>query len=292
MPFSTHTPGAYQGPIIDSHIHLFDPRRPQGVPWPAPDSPIYRPMLAESFFETAATHGVTGAVVIEASPWRDDNTWLLRQAQADLRILGVVGCLLPGPDFSDDLEHYLQNPLFLGLRYGNLWDCDLGRDLANPQLLQGMRRLAEANRCLDSANPTPDLIAALLRLSDAMPGLRLVLDHLPQAQQETGAYWHDLAELAQRETVFMKLSEVPRTFAGEPSFELSRYRERLDRLWELFGANRTLFGSDWPNSEHLGSYAQTLELTRAYLASKPLAEQERCFFSNSQLAYRWQPRPL
>ena len=32
-------------PIIDTHIHLFDPTRPQGVPWPPPSSTIYKPAL-------------------------------------------------------------------------------------------------------------------------------------------------------------------------------------------------------------------------------------------------------
>lgn len=55
--------------IIDTHIHFYDPRRPQGVPFPKPDDRlIYRPMLPAHIREVAEPAGVRGAVLIEASP--------------------------------------------------------------------------------------------------------------------------------------------------------------------------------------------------------------------------------
>jgi hypothetical protein len=67
-------------PIIDTHIHLFDPTRPRGVPWPNKDDAIlYRPALPERYRKIAEPFGITGAIEVEASPWLEDNqgSWIL-----------------------------------------------------------------------------------------------------------------------------------------------------------------------------------------------------------------------
>ena len=56
--------------IIDTHTHFYDPTRPQGVPWPSKtDAALYRPVYPEEFKAIARPLGVTGTVVVEASPW-------------------------------------------------------------------------------------------------------------------------------------------------------------------------------------------------------------------------------
>src|SRR4051794_24172689 len=65
-------------PIIDSHIHLFDPTRPGGVPWPEKtDTALYRPALPDRYQRMASPFGVVGAIAVEASPLTSDNDWLL-----------------------------------------------------------------------------------------------------------------------------------------------------------------------------------------------------------------------
>ena len=89
-------------PIIDTHIHLFDTRRPDGVPWPdKKDTILYKPALPERFSKIAAPLGVAGAIVIEASPRLEDNQWVLNVAAKNTVIVGTVGNLEPGkPDFA------------------------------------------------------------------------------------------------------------------------------------------------------------------------------------------------
>ena len=56
-------------PVIDTHIHLFDPTRPGGVPWPEKtDTAIYKTTLPDRYVSIAGPLGVVGAIVIEASP--------------------------------------------------------------------------------------------------------------------------------------------------------------------------------------------------------------------------------
>src|SRR5271166_3012301 len=93
-------------PIIDTHIHLFDPRRPQGVPWPGKDDKIlYRPALPDRFRRVTKGLGVVGAIEIECSPWLEDNQWVLDVAAQDTMIVGTIGNLEPGaPKFRAQLE--------------------------------------------------------------------------------------------------------------------------------------------------------------------------------------------
>ena len=169
-------------PVIDTHIHLFDTTRPQGVPWPDKKQEIlFRPALPDRYRQLAVPFGVKGAIVVEASPWLEDNQWVLDLAATDPIIVGTVGNLDPGhPDFGRQLERFHRNPLYKGIRYGNLWERMLGRELGKQEFIAGLKLLAKANLTLDTANPNPELIAAIVRVSDLVPDLRIVIDHLPQ----------------------------------------------------------------------------------------------------------------
>ena len=61
-------------------------------------------------------------------------------------------------------------------------------------------------------------------------------------------------------------------------------------LWNIFGEDRVLFGSDWPNSDHLASYTATFNLAQRFAASKGKAAEENFFWRNSIAAYGWRPR--
>jgi predicted TIM-barrel fold metal-dependent hydrolase len=274
-------------PIVDTHIHLFDPRRPQGVPWPdRSDNALYRPALPGRYRMLAEPFGITAAIEVECSPWLEDNQWVLNIAARDRIMVGMVGNLEPGkPDFRKTLERFRRNPLFLGIRYGNLWGRNLGAQLGNPEFIAGLKLLAEAGLVLDTANPTPQLIADVLRLTDRVPVLRVVLDHLAQIEPPPR-----LRELAQRPQVYVKGSAVLRRVNGRVPTDMGFYRARLDTLYELFGPDRLVYGSDWPNSDHVGTYAQVFRVVSEYFEAKPLEVRRKFFYENSQAAYRWRER--
>lgn len=284
-------------PVVDTHIHFFDPGRPQGIPWPYPaDTTLYRPALPGRYAKLAAPLGVVGAIAVEASPWYDDNQWVLDVAKDDPIIVGTVGNLDPGePDFLRQLESIHRNPLFLGIRYGNLWSRDLGADLSKPGFLDNLRAMAEAGLVLDSANPNVALLDALVRLTDRVPNLRIVADHLPQMpppveEADRTSYFANLSELSKRPQVYAKISEVFRNSSGRVPLDLSFYREHLDRLWDAFGPDRVLFGSDWPNSDQWTGYSQVLRLVNEYFSNKGRDNAEKFFWRNSIGAYRWRGR--
>lgn len=283
------TADRYTGPIIDSHIHLFDASRPEGIPWPEPDHPLHGSALPDSYWQLAEPHRISAAIVVEASPWRLDNHWLLATLRHSPRLLGFIGNLSPfDAQFDQDLSQLEAEPRFLGLRYGNLWDRDLLDDQTRPGFIDAMQRLAASGRTLDSANPDPRLVKGLLRLSDAVPTLRIVVDHLPNAAVPEGQladFQRDVRDLAQRPNVFAKLAEIPQLNAGALVTDPAFYRDRLAYLWDAFGDHRCFFGSDWPNSNSLTDFNSTLQLVRQCVADKPLEVQENFFLRNVGNAY-------
>jgi len=280
--------GAVSIPIIDTHIHLFDTARPQGVPWPdRNDAVLYKPALPGRYRKVTQGLGVVGAIEIECSPWLEDNQWVLDVAAKDSIIVGTIGDLEPGhTEFRAQLERFARNPLFRGIRYGNLWGRDLGAELAKPEFIAGLQALAEGGLVLDTANPTAALMADVARLTDHVPNLRVILDHLPQLDPSTA----NLRELGKRPRVYVKVSGVLRRVSGRVPLDTSFYRSRLDEIWDIFGPDRLIYGSDWPNSDSLGTYPQVLKIVEEYFHAKGTAAAERYFWKNSIAAYGWMKR--
>jgi len=280
-------------PVIDSHIHLFDVSRPQGVPWPSKDSSIYQSSLPDGYRKLAAPHGIVGAIAVECSPWPADNEWVLSVAANESIIVGTIGNLEPGTsDFGKRLEQLHRNPLFRGIRYGNLWGRDLGNEISKPAFVTDLKLLADAGLVLDTANPAPALMRAVLRVTDQVPNLGIVLDHLPGLTLPDDAAARkacdtDLRLLARRPNVFAKISGIVQRTGGRVPLDVNFYRDRLDHIWEIFGPDRLLYGSDWPNSKRLASYADVFKLAQDFLSSKDSNAVEKIYWKNSLKAYRW-----
>ena len=284
-------------PIVDTHIHLFDIARPEGVPWPEKtNSVLYKSALPARYRKIAVPLGITGAIEVECSTWLEDNQWVLDTAAKDTIIVGSVGNLEPGkPDFRKHLDRFHKNPMFRGIRYGNLWGRNLGTELSKPAFVSDLKALADAGLVLDTANPNPALVAEVVRCTDLVPNLRVVIDHLPQLNPPTEAaalktYQATLREIGKRPQVYVKISEVLRRVDGKVPSDLNFYRGRLDELFGVFGENRVLYGSDWPNSDNWAEYPQVLSIVREYFNAKGSAIAEKYFWKNSVAAYHWVKR--
>jgi predicted TIM-barrel fold metal-dependent hydrolase len=280
-------------PIIDTHIHLFDPTRPQGAPYSGPRIPGVAPVPAypDRYRKLATPLGAVGAVKVEASPWVEDNLWVLEVAQRDTIVVGVIGNLEPDkPEFKEYFDRYRKHPLFRGIRYGNLWGRDIAKQADNPAFIDGLKLVADADLVLDTANPRMVLLDSMLKISDKVPNLRIVLDHLPNfepAVEERPAYQSALREFAKRPQIYVKLSAILQRVDDKVSTDVSSYRDKLDLLVGTFGEDRILFGSDWPNSDGVAPVDQVFGIAKAYFASKPRTVAEKYFWKNSVAAYKW-----
>jgi L-fuconolactonase len=283
-------------PILDAHIHLFDPTRAGGVPWPLPDDPIYKPSLPGRYEVLAQPLGIVGAIAIEASPLRTDNDWLLRVVQKSNFMVGMIGDLPPTVgDFGSELDRLHRHPLFLGIRHGNLWNRNLSEDLKGPKVWQNLRHLAACNLVFETANPDLALLKAVMDVSERLPHLRIVVDHIPHMNQpieDKGRrdFARYIGALGAAPNVSIKLSEIPELRGGTLIRDVGFYREHLDMMWNIFGEDRCIFGSDWPNSDHVASLPPTVSLVKEYLSEKSLAARRKFFMDNSRSVYRWEHR--
>lgn len=287
-------------PVIDTHIHLFDKTRPEGAPYP-PDVPGGGEprqgmiSLPNRYKAIVTPLGVVGAIVVEASPRLEDNQWILDQAANAPIIVGCVGRLDPAdPAFGTNLARFRRNKLFLGIRQGRL---ELGLD--KPDYIANLALLASADCSLDVDIPRhggsdPEVV---VRVVDKVPSLRIVMDHLPDLpypaffpdSASRKSYVARLRELGKRPQVYIKLSEVVHKSGEKVSTDLDMYKDWLDELWSIFGEDRVMFGSDWPQSETLefNSYPNVVRVARSYIQTKGPEAMEKVFWKNSVKQYRW-----
>jgi L-fuconolactonase len=271
---ATALPGAdaLPGQVIDVATHFYDTSRPQGVPWPSPKEPIlYKPSLPDRYLAAVQPHKVDGVVVIEASPWLEDNLWLLMLADRTPLIKGVVGNIAPGhPDFRAALERFSKHPLWRGIRISG---ANVGKYLADAQAMGDLKFLMGKNCSLDILVGAP-VYEQIARLSVALPDLRMIVGHLPLDDSD------GLRALASRREIYGKVSGVVRKGGGHAGYAL------LDELWDVFGSERVLYASNWPACDMTALYPEVFQVVLDYMADKPTALRERYFWRNAKAAYR------
>ena len=273
-------------PAIDTHTHFYDPTRAGGVPWPPKTDPVlYRPRLPADFRALASPLGVVGTVIVEASELVEDNQWILDLAKHDESIVGFVGHLVPGtPEFAGNLRRFAANPLFRGLRFR----ANYLNKIADPAVAADLKRVADLDLSIDVVGGVPSL-APTLALSRLLPSLRIVIDHVPFKDWDgnAAAIRPALSELARQPNVFAKISDVVRRVNNQIIDDPAHYRPGLDALFELFGPDRVVYGSNWPVSDRVAPYATIHRMVADYFASKGPAVMEKYFWRNSHAAYRW-----
>ncbi len=283
-----------QVPIVDTHTHFYDPTRPQGVPWPGKtDKRLYRPVLPDEYKRLSEPFGVIGTVVVEASPWVEDNQWLLDLAAKEPFIVGVVGRLDPASDdFEKNLRRFARSPLYRGIRISH---DDLRTGLKG-NLAERCKLLVELDLTLD-VNGGPDLPADVALLAAKLPKLRIVINHAANLRidgKEPPAKWLEgMAAAAKFPSVVCKVSALVEQTGKKPApREVEYYTPVLDSLWKFFGEDRLLFGSNWPVSDGGAPYEAVVGIVRDYFSAKGERVVTKFFHGNSRTVYGLQSREI
>jgi L-fucono-1,5-lactonase len=282
-------------PIIDAHIHLFDGTRPLGAGYMGSSAyrAISKTSLPSMYSPLARPAGIVGAIVVESSPLIDDNLWYLEQCRDNPIMVGVSGNLDPDrPDFGQYVTHFHKDPLYRAIRSSRFYSADGGKVALKPDQVANLKLLAQADLALDTANPSMNLMQANVLLADAIPDLRVIMDHLPSfdaAPDDQRDYEGVVREMAARPNIFVKLTEVyhPRLTDGVIVKDYEFLRARLEYLFDAFGEDRVIFGTDYPNSYGVASIPEEVELVKRFFSTKGREAAEKYFWKNSARVYKW-----
>jgi len=276
--------------IIDTHTHFYDPFRPEGVPWPPKENKLlYRTVLPEHLKPLAEPEGVVGTVVVEASRWLEDNQWILDLAQNDPFIVGFVSGVVPNqPTFASELARFAASPLFRGIRVGGALLADVERGT----FLDDMALLAQRDLSLDVLMNDPGHFDGLSVLAERVPNLRIVINHIGNMPIDGAALAPEWVQryqtAASHPNIYMKVSGLLENSIHRPApVDVDFYRPLLDCLWECFGEERLIYGSNWPVCEVAGDYAGCVSIVRSYFAEKGEEASANYFWRNAKAAYKW-----
>jgi len=281
--------------LIDTHTHFYDPTRAQGVPWPPrEDKLLYRQVLPADYRALPAPRPVAGTVVVEASPWLEDNQWVLDLAAHEAFVVGFVGNLPVGTkQFAGHLKRFAANKLFRGIR---IRDRKLEGTLDTAAFVSDLKLLADHDLSLDLVGGR-EILPFANRLAKEVPKLRIIIDHLAGVVvdgKEPPADWLKLMRaLVQRPNIYCKLSGLVEGTGrndGSAPRDVEFYRPVLDAVREMFGPERLIYASNWPVSERFAPLAAVQGIVADYFRSHGRRTEEQVFSQSARTAYHWVQR--
>ena len=271
---------------VDAHFHCWRLARGD-YGWLTPAlGIIHRDVAVADWQREAAPHGVTAGVLVQAAPTEAETAFLLEQADAHPAVRGVVGWVdLLAPDAPRRIERLARHPKLRGLR-PMLQDIAATDWLLQPALAPALDAMADAGLVFD-ALVQPRHLPHLPAFCARHPRLQVVVDHgaKPAIGQAQWQPWADgIARVARETGAACKLSGLL-TEAG-PNPPRGAARRWADHLLDCFGADRLLWGSDWPVLELAAGYAGWWADTQAQLAPLPADGRAAILGGNAARIYR------
>jgi L-fuconolactonase len=242
--------------IVDAHQHFWDPAR-FDYPWMTDDvAALRRPYLPGDLRPVLEANGVAGTILVQARGSLDETQWLLELAAEAGFVRGVVGWVDLTGDVPAQLA-LLTGPL-VGVRH-QVHDEPDADWLLRADVKRGIAAAGEAGLAFDLLVRARELPAAV-ETARRLPNVRFVLDHVAKPPFRSGdltAWATGVAALAELPNTTCKLSGLF-TEAGEGT----DVRPVVEQALAWFGADRCMFGSDWPVCLLAASYDETLALIR------------------------------
>ena len=273
--------------IVDSHQHFWQVGR-FDYPWMSAEVEVLcHDYLPPALVPMLERNEVKKTILVQASNSLEETRWLLKLAEQNSFIAGVVGWVdLTADGFVDQLDEFTAHPKFKGVRH--LVESEPQDDwLTQPVVLENLRTLAGRGVTYDLLVHTRHLKHAL-KVAVSCPELRLVVDHLakpPIARGEIDDWSRALREFGSQPNVSCKLSGLV-TEADWTRWRVEDLKPCVDLALEVFGPRRMMFGSDWPVCLLAGSYDQVLEAAQSMLASVSEEDRSRIFAANAVEFYR------
>lgn len=273
-------------PVVDAHHHLWD-LEVRDQPWTTELPSLRRSFGLAELLPQLAAAGVDRTVLVQTVDVAEETPELLGLAASCPVVSGVVGWTdLTAVGVGDRLAELRAAPggeWLVGLRHGVQSEAD-PRWLQRTEVIRGLREVAAAGLVYDLL-VTPTQLPAVIDTVHALPEVRFVLDHggkPPIASGELDPWRSHVDALADAPNVAVKLSGLFTEAADGATAD--DVRPFAEHLLSRFGADRTMFGSDWPVSTLRAGYADVVAATRELVSAATSAEQRSVFGGT---AVRW-----
>jgi L-fuconolactonase len=270
---------------IDSHQHFWNYSDEQ-YPWIQSNWPIKKNFLPDELKPLLNSAGLDGSIAVQARQSIEESRWLLELAEASPIIKGVVGWVdLRSPDLDDQLNEFSRHPKFVGVRHVVQDEPD--DDFMLGEAFQhGIGKLKPFGLTYDILI-FPKQLPAAIKLVETFPEQAFVLDHIAKPPIKDGVIdpWREhIDQLAGHRNCWCKVSGMV-TEADWSSWKPADFRSYLDVVFEAFGMDRLMYGSDWPVCLLGGSYERVHGLARDYVSDFSEADQTKFFGANAARFY-------
>ena len=272
--------------IVDAHQHFWDPGRGD-YGWLTPDNPIHRIFGTADLRPILVTTGIDATILVQAAPTVAETDYMLEIARDAKFILGVVGWIdLLAPDAVDEVRRRAADPLFLGVR-PMLQDIEQPDWILQAALTPALNAIAAEGLVFDALILSHQ-ITVITELAARHPQLSIVLDHAAKPKlgnaDAMAAWARDMAGLAALPNVTCKVSglltELP------PGRGLDDVSRAVGVLFDLFGPQRLIWGSDWPVLTLAGDYQSWFDLAREAIAAREPSAVRAVMGENALRIYR------
>ncbi len=259
---------------IDSHQHFWK-YEPVKHAWINEEmAVIRRDFLPEDLKKVYQENDIDGCVAVQADQTLAETDFLLDLANQNDFIKGVVGWVdLRSDDVDGVLEKYSSEKKLKGWRHIVQGEAD-HNFLMRPDFLRGISLLEKYSYVYDIL-VFPHQLAAALEFVKQFPNQKFVIDHIAKPYIKDGFFegWAVLMkEIAQHENVHCKLSGMI-TEADYKTWTPQQISPYMDWVLNAFGADRIMYGSDWPVCLVAGNYGQVKQLVADFIA--PLSDDEK-----------------
>ena len=231
-------------------------------------------------------NGIQGCISVQADQSETETDFLLGLAEEYDFIKGVVGWVdLCSPNIHERLEHYSQYSKLKGFRH--ILQAEPVEFLLKPDFQSGIVALEQYGFTYDiliyphHLTVTPDLIRGLNEQA-------FVIDHLAKPDIKNNLFnnWeNELKQVASFKNVYCKLSGMI-TEADLKNWTKEDIFPYMDKVFNFFGAERLMFGSDWPVCKLAGEYDVVCGLVDEYLSKLSIREQELVWGKNTEQFYK------
>jgi len=271
---------------IDSHQHFwrYDPRRDAWITEEM--SVLKRDFLPEDLIPQLHANHVDGSIAVQATQSEAETTFLLELAQQFDEIKGVVGWVdLCAPNLPERLERFSHFDKLCGFRHVVQSEPN-DRFMLRPDFLTGIRQLQQLEFTYDIL-VYPHQLPAAIELVERFPQQSFVLDHIAKPLIRSGVispWTQQIRLLAANPNVYCKLSGLV-TEVDWRSWREIDFKPYLDVVFDAFGTDRLMFGSDWPVCLLAGDYRDVKRLLAEYLSDLPVEQRNKIFGGNAEKFY-------